>query len=164
MNTSLYKLSTEYQLALTELTEMDDLPPAVINDTMEGLSGDLEAKSLNVAAYFLNLDAQAQAMKDAEAKMAARRKAIENKSARLREYLKSNMIACGITKIDSPEFSLRVQPTAGSVVIDDELLLPEGFIEIVESTKIDKAAIKAALKAGPVPGARIAPGYALVIK
>jgi hypothetical protein len=166
MSEPLYKIAQNYQLALTELSEIDGLDPQVLADTLEGMAGDFETKSLNVAAYFLDLDAQADAIKEAERKMAARRKAIENHSQRLRDYLKQNMLQCGITRIDSPEFSLRVQKTAGSVVISEESLIPDDFVEIIETRKIDKTALREAIKNDPnaVIGAHIQENWALIIK
>jgi aromatic ring-opening dioxygenase LigB subunit len=161
MNTSLYQLSAEYQMAFAELMEIPDLPAEVIRDTLEGLAGDLETKSINVAAYFLSLDAQAAAIKEAEAKMAARRKAIEAKSARLKDYLKQNMQACEIQKISCPEFEISLRKNPPSVIIDDESLIPLEFIEIRETRHIDKAAIKAVKGCA---GAHIEQGFSLVIR
>jgi hypothetical protein len=166
MSEPLYKLIHDYQLALEFLTySVDDITPEIIEDSLSGMAGDIETKAKSVAAYFLNLDAEANAIKNAEAKMAARRKAIENHSQRLKDYLKQNMLKCGISRIDSPQFSLRVQKTAGAVIIDDVLAIPEGFKEIIETTHIDKTGLKLAIKSeGGVPGAHIQENYSLIIK
>jgi hypothetical protein len=158
---NLYELSTQYQAAFNELNEIDDLPDQVIRDTLEGLQGGLELKALNIARYFQNLDAEAAAIKDAETRMAARRKALENKAKRLREYLKQNMQNCQITKISCPEFEISLRKNPPAVIIDNEALIPQEFVEIRTSTYINKVAIKAA---GEVPGTHIEQGYALVIK
>jgi hypothetical protein len=161
MSQSLYALSQEYQWAFNELMEIPDLPAEVIADTLEGLAGDLEVKSLNVARFFQNIDAEAAAIKDAETRMAARRKALENKAQRLKTYLLDNMRACQISKISCPEFEISLRKNPPAVIIDNEALIPPEFVEIRTSTYINKVAIKAA---GEVPGTHIEQGYALVIK
>jgi hypothetical protein len=158
---SLYELSNHYRQAFDELMSIPDLPADVIADTLEGLAGDLEVKSLNVARYFLDLDAQIAAIKDAEDRMLSRRRALESKSRSLREYLKTNMQACAISKISCPEFEISLRKAPPAVIIDDESLIPAEFIEIRETRHIDKAAIKACKGC---PGVHLESGVSLVIR
>lgn len=46
--TALYNLATEYRAAADRLHDID-VPEEVIADTLEGLAGEVEAKSTNVA-------------------------------------------------------------------------------------------------------------------
>ena len=62
----LYELSTEYLQALEALSELDDLPPEAIADTLAGLSGAWEDKALNVARFVRNLEAEATAIEEAK--------------------------------------------------------------------------------------------------
>jgi hypothetical protein len=78
-----------------------------------------------------------------------------NKQDSLNEYLKSNMQASGITNIKCPLFSITLAKGRDVAVIDDEQAVPEAYKEIVKSTKIHKTSILAALKEGPVSGARL---------
>jgi hypothetical protein len=73
--TALYVLSQEYRTAAEKLADMD-LDDQTFADTLESLSGDLEAKAVNVAMFCRNLEASAAAIEEAEAQMAARRKAL----------------------------------------------------------------------------------------
>ena len=102
---SLYEISKEYQESFTSLTEMD-LDAQTLQDTLEAISGDFENKAVNVVKYFANLDAEAKMIKEAEQQMATRRKAIENRSQQLKDYLRFNMEATGITKISCPFFQV----------------------------------------------------------
>ena len=64
---ALYQLSQNYVQALDFLTDPDiELPMDVINDTLEGLSGELEDKAVNVAKFMRNLEALTEAIKAAE--------------------------------------------------------------------------------------------------
>jgi len=148
---SLYELSNEYQLAQIKLIE-SDYDQQTIADTLEGLSGDLEAKSINVAMFIRNLEVTAEAIKQAEKDMAERRKAIENKTEAMKLYLKQNMVRCGITKIESPYFALTIKKNPPSVVIDDAGAIPNEFYVFPDppAPYPDKKAISEQLKSGNV--------------
>lgn len=163
---SLYALSENYRQALDFLTDPEmDLPVEAINDTLEALGGELEDKAVNVAKFLRNMEAAADAIKAAEADMAKRRKALENRAQWLKSYIKGNMEACGISKIECPYFKLSVQKNPSAVHILDENAVPAKFKEEVISWKIDKTAIKDAIKTGSaVPGAELVNGTRLVIK
>ncbi|MGZ8220858.1 MAG: siphovirus Gp157 family protein [Methylobacter sp.] len=163
---SLYALSENYRQALDFLTDPElDLPLEAVNDTLEALGGELEDKAVNVAKFLRNLEATADAIKAAEADMAKRRKALENRVQWLKSYIKGNMEACGISKIECPYFKLSIQKNPSAVNILDENAIPAAFKEQVSSWKIDKAAIKDALKAGTaVSGAELSNGTRLAIK
>ena len=64
---SLYDLSTNYLQALDFLTDPEmDLPIEAVNDTLEALAGELEDKAINVAKFLRNMEAMAEAIKNAE--------------------------------------------------------------------------------------------------
>lgn len=163
---ALYELAGEYVAAAERMADLE-LPAEVIRDTLESLSGDIEAKATNVAAFARNLEATAEAIKEAEKKMADRRKAIEHRAAGIREYLKGQMILTGIRKIESPWFTLAIQDNPPAVVIADETAIPAEFLRIPDPPPAvpDKVAIAAVIKAGgDVPGAFLTRSQRLVIK
>lgn len=160
----LYDLSADYLAALDALAEIEDLPPEVIADTLEGLAGAWEDKALNVARYVRNLEAEAAAIDEAKKRMEARAKATANQAAHLKAYLKAEMKRTGL-KPKAPDLALRLQNNPQSVAIDDAALIPDEYrlTETVET--ILKAEIGAALKAGEViPGARLVRSQRLVIQ
>lgn len=157
MSTSLYQLSAEYQEAAQKLADLD-LPPEVVSDTLEGLAGALEVKATNVAMFARNLEASAEAIREAERAMALRRKAIENRAEHIRAYLLQNMLATGIQKIECPYFKIAVRDNPAAVVIDAESQIPIDFMRQPELPPAvpDKKAIAEALKAGlTVSGAHL---------
>ena len=165
-NLSLYDLSANYLQALDFLTDPElDLPIEAVNDTLEALGGELEDKAVNVAKFLSNMEATAEAIKAAEAEMAKRRKVLESRGQWLKNYLKGNMVACGINKIECPYFKLSIQKNPSAVNILNEDTIPEQFKEAVITWKIDKSAIKDTIKKGEaVPGAELVNGTRLVIK
>jgi len=128
VNTSLYSLAAEYNEAAERLADLD-LDEQTIADTLEGLAGTLEVKATNVAMFAKNLEVTAAAIKEAEGNMAKRRKAIEARSERLLAYLKQNMEATGITKIESPYLRIAIRNNPAAVHIDAESQIPAEFFK-----------------------------------
>lgn len=164
---ALYTVADRYLQDLEKLSDLD-LPEEVVRDTIEGLQGDMQEKCTNVAAFIRNTESLADQIKQAEQAMAARRKALESRADRIRQYLLENMQRTGITKIDSPWFKIALANNPPSVVVDDEDTLkfayPE-FVKVVTTESLDKAAIKEAIKAGQiVEGAHLVQAERVTIK
>ncbi len=122
---ALYEIAETYRKALETLGDLD-LPDQVVQDTLEGLQGDLQAKGTNVAAFCLHLESMSNAIKDAETKMAHRRKVLENRADNIRSYLKTCMETAGISKIECPYFKLQIKKNPPKTVIDGTV--PEEFM------------------------------------
>jgi hypothetical protein len=164
--TALYVLAHDYRAAAEKLADMD-LDDQTISDTLESMSGDLEVKATNTAMFCRNLEASAAAIKEAEAQMAARRKAIENRAARIKDYLLANMMVAGVQKIECPHFKLAVRENPAAVEVYEPGLIPAQFMRQPDPPppSPDKTAIKEALKAGAeVPGCKLTKGVRLEIK
>lgn len=163
---ALYEISAQYLSDLNRLNELD-LDEQTFLDTLEGLSGELEQKAINVAMYAKNLEASADAIKQAEKSMADRRKAIESKQEKIRQYLLENMLKTGITKIECPHFvlSTRKNPPSVEVLMQDQI--PDEYFDIPEPPPptLNKKRLAEDLKAGVViEGARLTQGHSLQIK
>lgn len=163
--TALYELTTQYR-SLERLAETDDLPSEVVRDTLEGLTGEIELKAQNVAAFIRNLDATAEAIDGAIEQMKARRDRLRARSEQVRAYLLENMVATGITKIECPYFRLAVHKSPPKVVIDNAGAVPSDLYVYPEPPPPypDKKAILARIKSGEiVPGAHVEQGEHLRI-
>lgn len=166
MSTALYVLAAEYRQAADMLAEYD-LDEQTLADTLESLSGELETKAVNMAMLARNLEAAAEQVKHAEAEMSKRRKAMENRAARIRQYLLESLRHADLHKIDCPYFRLSVRKNPPSVVINEAQQIPAKFMRQPEPPPLapDKQAISEALKAGEdVPGARLVVNQSLQIK
>jgi hypothetical protein len=164
--TTLYELAAQYKADLEKLSDLD-LPEETVRDTLEGMTGDLETKAQNVAAFIRNLETTAEAIKQAEADMAKRRKAIEARTERLKTYTLEAMTANGIERIVSPYFALTVAKNPPSVDIYDIKQVPEQFMRQPEPPppSPDKKTIMAKLKEGEeIAGCRLNQGVRLQIK
>jgi hypothetical protein len=146
---TLYELSEDYVKALDVLTDPEaELPMEAVTDTLEGMELGFNEKAVNVTKFVRNLEATAQAIKQAEDEMARRRKTMEKRAQWLKDYVKGSMEVTGISKIESPWFRLAVQNNPESVEVFDETMIPDEFKSEVVSVKIDKVAIRDALKRG----------------
>lgn len=164
--TTLYEIAAEFRTDLDKLSDLD-LPPEVVADTLEGMSGALEAKATNIASLVRNLEVTAEAIKDAEAQMAKRRKAIENRIQAIKDYTLKVMVANNIEKIETPFFKVSVAKNPPSVDVFDPAQIPAHFMLQPEPPPPapDKMAIKESLKLGEdVPGCRLTQSLSLRIK
>lgn len=149
---ALYEIVTQYR-ALEALDASDDLPQEVINDTLEGLTGELTVKATNIAKFVLNLEAMAEAVTNASKAMKLRADRIQRKADSIRDYLRVNMQGAGITKIEATEFVLSLKKNPPSVIIDDESQIPDAFKVTPEpppppQPRPDKTLIKKAITSG----------------
>lgn len=152
---ALFEIADRYRAAFFDLAD-SDVPDDAIDDTLGAIEGEFTDKALAVAAFVQNLEAEAKAVKDAAKRMADRARVIENKAARLRDYLRRNMEATGIPEIKCPQYGLRVRMNPYRVVIDDETAIDAEFIREKIIREADKVALKQALQDGKmVAGAHL---------
>ena len=153
----LYEIAAEYNSTFLALLEMDDIDEQTFDDTMSALEGELQEKCKSVAAFFQNIQSDVDAMKQAEKRIADRRKVLEAKANKLRDYLRDNMEFSGITKIECPEFRITLKKPLDVVVVEDIEALPEEYVKVKKEA--DKTAIKKALKDGAeINGAKLGKG------
>ena len=141
---TLYELTGQMQ-ALLALMEDPDTDPQIIEDSLEAVSGEIEAKADGYARVMAELEARKAAVKAEKDRLAALESSLGKNIDRMNESLKMSMIATGKTKFKTDLFSFSVQKNPPKVVIDDPSRIPEAYL-IPQEPKIDTAAIKNALK------------------
>lgn len=125
---------------------------------------DRATKIENIALYIKNLNAEAEAIKQEEKKLAERRKAKENKVTRLEEYLTNSLLLNDETKFESSRCSLSFRKSV-KVIIADEKSLPVGYLKEKIEYTADKTKIKKDLQNGiEIMGARLEEKQNLQIK
>lgn len=167
--TTLYRIATEYRQALAELSqqvESGELDEAIMQDTLEGLGGELEDKLLACAKYARELEADNEARKQriAELKDAAERDA--KKAARLMDFVCCIMQETNKLKVSDIELTLNVRKSESVEIINPELI-PDYLLRTVpESKEPDKKLIKEYLKilGCDLPFAKIKTNFSLVAK
>lgn len=122
--------------------------------------GQAAEKLEGTACYVRELEAEAEAIKAEEDRLAKRRKALENKSSRLKTYMMSALEAMG-GKVKGVMASVRIGKSQAVTVFDLDAL-PDAFKRV--KVDPDKVAIKKALKAGEdIPGAALEDRQSVVI-
>lgn len=163
---ALYEISAEYRENLAKINELD-LDEQTIADTLESIGGDMTLKATNVGFVIRNMESLATQIKEAEAAMASRRKALEARAEHVREYLLRNMQACEISKIESPYFVISVRKNPPKVVIDDPEAVPVEYWRQppIPAPELDKKKLAEEMKAGVVvEGAHMEQGESLSIR
>lgn len=166
--TALYQLVEQYR-SLEALDASEDLPLEVIQDTLEGLTGELTVKATNVARYILNCESMAEAIDLAATQMKGRANRMRNRAVSIREYLRNNMQGAGITKIEAVEFVLSLKKNPPAVIVDDESKVPADYKVTPEpppppQPRVDKKLVAKAIKDGfVVPGCHLEQAERLAI-
>lgn len=148
----LYELTDDY-LRLMEMAE--ELDPETFRDTLESIQESIEDKVENTAKVIKSIEADVQAIKEEEKRLAERRRVLETKVIKIKEYLQNELEKAGIDKVKRPLITVSIQNNPPKVEIVDEKSLPFEFM-IPQPAKVDKKAILEKLKNGEhVPGATL---------
>jgi hypothetical protein len=156
----LYEISEQYK-EVQALIESDDTGSMLeaIADTMQMIEGDFQEKAQAVVSLTLNMDGNIQALDSEIRRLQEKKKVIQNKIDSIRDYLKHNMAATGISKIECPLFTITLSKPAKQVEITDESLLPDDYVRVKTTVAPDKVALAKALKEGAdIPGAVLIDG------
>lgn len=145
---TLYELTADYA-NLLELAEDPDIDEQAFLDTLEGIEGAIEDKADGYARVIRQLTADAEALKAETDRLYNRRRSIENNIDRMKKALQDAMVVTGKTKFKTELFSFGIRKNAPAVVIDEQYIenIPAEYL-IPQDPKIDKKAIREAIKAG----------------
>lgn len=162
---NLYSIQQDYFNKLTYLMGLEDLTEEIINDT---LSYESDECAKAVGAWYKNTEAEIEAMREYEKKMAARRQELEKKNESLKASLLNSMTLLGKKKIPSTEFDISLKKNRDSVHIDSMTKLedlPEDCIRMKIDKAADKEKIREKLDAGEkIKGCSLKSSYRVEIK
>jgi hypothetical protein len=152
MSLHLYELAEE-AVALDDLLAMDEgewtaEAEALANEWTE----QLVAKADAFGSFVRSLEAQAEAIKEEEARLASRRKAVQGRADRLKRYGLMALQRMERPKVAGDLFTLAVQNNPPSVALTVGVdALPAQYVRTIpEQREPDKTAIRDALKRGEV--------------
>lgn len=151
--TALYNLTGQYMQLAEKLSSLD-LDAQTVADTIEasGITDEIAVKAQSIEMVARGAEMHCPAI-DAEIERLQALKAHRQKIAQgLRDYLKSNMEAAGIDKIECPLFKISIKKNPPAVEILDEAQIPPSYWVTPEPkppvARPDKTAIKKAIQAG----------------
>lgn len=163
---TLYELSEQFA-QLMEAIENGEIPEEAIADTLEGLTGDFDEKADNIACIIKNELAIADRIKYESDQMYERMSAHNKRAKFLKEYLSKQMQRAGRKKIETARNCISFHPSIRTVVDNENEFVREypDYCKQDIAYKIDKAAIRAALKSGrEIKGAHLEQSQNIQIK
>ena len=141
----LYELTSNYMQVLDLIDEGAEM--MCLQDTLDSLTDAIEDKAENTAKIIKVIEAEAEALKVEEKRLADRRKSLENRSKGLKEYLQSNLELAGLKKLKGKLFSFTIQKNQASLHIVALDKIPIKYW-VAPLPVLDNASIKEALKTG----------------
>lgn len=145
MKMKLYELTSNYR----ELQMMieDGVDPSALADTLQAIEESIQDKVQNTALVIRNLEADVDAIKAEEKRLADRRKAIENNCKGLKDYLYQQMTATDLKRIKGTIVTVGIQKNPASLDIAEGAIVPPEYM-IPQPPKVDKKLLLAAVKDG----------------
>ena len=159
---TLYKLTEEY-LELLDLLEDDSVDQEVLNDTLEGVGGEIEVKADNCAKLIQELNGSVNILDTEIDRLKKRRETIANNAQHIKKYIESAMIATGKKKFKTDLFGFNIQKNPPSLVIDQEEMIPDQYW-VAQEPKLDKNSLKKWLKDNKADFAHLDQGESLRIR
>ena len=144
----LYEIRADIQEALNPRISEDDAlndemenpaTPEQIRDNLTALGLEFDEKLENCLAYCKNLKAEEDAIADEIRRLTARKKALQNKQASIKEYTLAEIEATERMGITAGIHKGTIAKSRDAVVVLDEHAVPDRFVEII--TKVDKREI-----------------------
>lgn len=128
------------------------------------IAQEIQNKSEGFVYIFRNIDSQIESIDVEIKRLQELKKQKKNKYENLKKMLKDNMEVLGVKKMETNLGNFTVRNNQGSLIVDDETLVPASYKEEVVTVKIDKNAIKNAIKEGlEIEGCHVEISTSLII-
>jgi len=125
-----------------------------IADTMQGIEGEFNDKATSLMAVMMNMDEPVDAITKEIARLTARKKSIQSRQSSMKEYLRINMEASNISKIECSLFTITLGKGRDIAQINDANKIPTDYLDIKTTMTPMKKEILSDLKSGvDIPGA-----------
>ena len=159
----LYEITGQFKELAALADGADEDLAIAVRDTMGAIEAEFNDKALAVSHVILNFDADIAALDLEIDRLSERKRLISNRQKQIKDYLRENMEAAGISKISCPLFTITCAKGRESVVVDSEDCIPDDLMSVKTEIRPDKVAIAAKLKAGEeVPGCRLERGQSSI--
>ena len=143
-------LFEEFFRSIVEQEGFDDSQKGTLATYLQGA---IEKRD-RLGEFLARMDAEAEAIKAEEKRLAERRKGFEKIAGCMKDSIHAQMVEWGVKKVEGKLFTFSVAANPASVEVFDESLIPGDFIDY--KPQVDRNKVKEALKAGQeVPGARL---------
>ena len=160
---ALYEITGQFRELAALADGADEDLAIAVRDTLGAIEAEFNDKAVAVSHVILNLDADVAALDMEIDRLTERKRLITNRQKQIKDYLRENMEATGISKISCPLFTITCAKGRESVVVDSEDGIPDELMSVKTEVRPDKVAIAARLKAGEeIPGCRLERGQSSI--
>ena len=129
-----------------EMMTDPDIDEQVVNDTLEGLMGELSVHAAGIVQLRDRLDMEMEACKKQKDEWAVAEKIRKNRKARLDELVKVTMAQLGVDEIEAGDVLLTLKNAGGKLPLIIDGTVPEKYTKI--TIENDNELIRKALDAG----------------
>jgi hypothetical protein len=129
-----------------EMMTDPDIDEQVVNDTLEGLMGELSVHAAGIVQLRDRLDMEMEACKKQKDEWAVAEKIRKNRKARLDELVKITMTQLGVDEIEAGDVLLTLKNAGGKLPLIVDGTVPEKYTKI--TIENDNELIRKALDAG----------------
>lgn len=148
MNNTLYDIRCKF----VELMNSEELTEEQVQELGTELAKELQSKSSNIIAYIVDSESLLERIKIEEERLKNMRKNGETRLEKFKEYVKENMEALELQKIQTELGTMSVAKNPISVEILEEEEVPKEFKKEEVVIKLDKKAIAQHFKdTGEIP-------------
>ena len=157
---NLYELTDSYKKILQLIEDGGE----GLEDTLESITDAIEEKADGYGKVIKNIEAQIEAIKNEEKRLADRRKSLESSVKRLKDSLYESMKLTETKRIKSELFTFNIQNNPPSLNIENEDAIPFEYYQ-PQAPKLNKKELLQAVKEGlEVDGVSIKQGESLRIR
>ncbi len=161
---SLYELVIDFK-ELENLDFGEELQQEQVEKIKDIIKSEIETKGTNIIALIRNIETDITSIKSEIDRLNKLKKAKENKIKSIKKYTIECLQEIDIKKVETTLGNISIRNNTPSVVIEDEEMIDERFLNEITSYTINKTAIKEAIKNGEcVFGAHLENTKSLQIK
>lgn len=135
---SLYDIRTR----IVELATQDELNDEESFELEKLITQELNNKSANIIGFVRNAEATINAIDNEIERLTLLKKKNDSTLSRFKDYVKDNMEALSLDKIETTIGAIRIQKNPISVEVVDEQLVPDEYKKEKITVSVDKTAIK----------------------
>lgn len=139
---TLYDISKQW-LVFLEAYAAGEIPEEAVNDTLESIEGEFEAKAENIAKIIANSKGDILGIEAEIERLQKMKESIENQNNRLKNYLYTAMKETGKIKFKTGLFSFSICKNGGLQPLEITGDVPTEYCDLVpNSTRIRRALIE----------------------
>ena len=161
----LYEIPSELRVIEAQIADADGELTPETEAALDGLQEEFDRKAEWIALLVREATVEAEAYKAEETRLRDRRRAAENRAARLKTYVHEQMARMGRDKIKGELASLSVVANSRpSVVWDEDTDIPDEFARIKRELDANAVLVHVGIHGTPPEGATIVHGTHLRVR